>query len=133
MSLKGSCTLSFINCKYSELEINQIINLSATTVITKDQLVSKALNERAKHNAWLYKEKIQENNAPSDALEQLLSKLDIVKIQSIIDSCDEAFINLFLNTDYGQLGFELTPRVITLLSKLNLKLEIHVISFGRVE
>lgn len=132
MNIRGKCTISFINSTLTNEEINNLLKLSATKIVNKGQIISKALKKSAESDKWIYKEEVIGGEEPSQTLIRLLNRLEKDKMKYIIKSCTDAVIGLYLNSDYGQLGLELSTENIEILSKLNIRLEIHILSFGMV-
>lgn len=133
MNIRGNCTLGFIDSKLTINEINTMLNLLPTTFIEKGQIISEALKKKSDANRWLYKEPIQEGEQVSQTLFRLLSRLDSGEIHNVVKVCKDSFIGVYLNSDYGQFGFELPSETIGLLSKLEVRLDVHILSFGMVE
>jgi hypothetical protein len=133
LNIRGNCTLGFIDSKLTINEINTMLNLLPTTVIEKGQIISEVLKKKSDANRWLYKEPILDGEQVSQTLARLLSRLDSGQIHNVIKVCKDSFIGIYLNSDYGQIGFELPSETISLLSKLEIRLDVHILSFGMVE
>lgn len=87
-----------------------------------------------KDSYWSYK-------VTFEGYDDLIPKLDgflkilfpykafINKISEVYD----AYIFFSLRSNLGQLGFDLYPTTIRALADLNIKFEVHILSYGEVE
>lgn len=133
LGIRGNCTLSFIDCSLTTEEINNILELSPTKTVKKGQIISEILKKKSDSNRWIFKETFVEGEQLSNTLTRLINRLDSKRIQDVTKFCTDAAIGIYLNSEYGQIGFELPTETITLLSKLSLRIEVHILSFGMVE
>ncbi|WP_018751029.1 DUF4279 domain-containing protein [Paenibacillus sanguinis] len=133
MNIKGSCTLGIVNSNLTKGEISSSLNLLPTTTIEKGQMISETLKKKSDASRWLYKEPIQEGEQVSKTLSRLLNRIDARGIHNVIKHCEDCFIGVYINSEYGQIGFELPSETIILLSKLGIRLDIHILSFGMVD
>jgi hypothetical protein len=87
-----------------------------------------------KDSYWSYKVDYSGYENQNLALLQLLSTIEPSKtvIQEITEQY-ETYIYFSLRSNSGQLGFELEPKTIKALSDLNIKLEVHILSYGEVD
>gem|GEM_PF-2687245 len=70
----------------------------------------------------------------SEALEKLLLDLEPVKERLLMfQTLHEVTLSCYLRSDFGQMGFVLSPKAIQILAKINLEIEFHILSFGGVE
>lgn len=133
MDVRGNCTLCLVDSRLSVDEINSALELEPKTLIKKGQMISKALNKKSDTNRWIYEETILDGEQVSQTLTRLLSRLDVGKICYVANYCRDLFISVYLNSDYGQIGFELPTEVIGLLNRVGLRLDVHILSFGIVD
>ncbi|GAA0134689.1 hypothetical protein YSY43_15290 [Paenibacillus sp. YSY-4.3] len=101
MSLKGNCTISFIDSSLTMDEIHNILKITPSKIITKGQVISEAINTRADSNKWMYKEVLNEGEEPSEVITRLLNQLQKENVQRITQTCNDAVIGLYLNSEYG--------------------------------
>ncbi len=66
-------------------------------------------------------------------LSRLLNQIDIGQINNVKNNSEDCYIAVYINSEYGQIGFELPSETILLLSKLEIRLDVHVLSFGMVD
>ncbi|WP_019635274.1 DUF4279 domain-containing protein [Paenibacillus fonticola] len=133
MNLKGNCTISFIDSSLTMDELHNILKITPTKIIKKGQVISEAINKSADSNKWMYKEVLNEGEEPSEVITRLLNQLKTENIQRIIQTCNDAVIGLYLNSEYGQMGFELSAENIARLSELKIRFEVHILSLGKVD
>jgi len=133
LDIRGNCTISFIDSTLTNEVINSMLQLTPTKIVNKGQIVSEVLKKRAESNKWIYREPLIGEEEPHQTLTRLLNRLESEKARYVIKSCNDAVIGLYLNSDYGQLGFELSIETIAKLSQLKVRLEIHILSFGMVK
>lgn len=132
MNFKGSCALSIINSNFTNQEISSKLGVAATSEVSKGQIVSKVLNKKAKYNKWIFERTIQAsvNETLNEIFELVESNLEsYYEIEKKSESIELA---LYLRSDYGQIGFNMSKEIIHELSKLKVELDVHILSFGAV-
>ncbi|MFD2671782.1 DUF4279 domain-containing protein [Marinicrinis sediminis] len=109
------------------------LQLEPTNTVNKGTLISKSLHKSAPYDLWTYEIEIIESDTISEAIvtiyELLASRLD--KFEELCLH-HEVMLNLYLQSDYAQLGFELSQKAIDCLKKLNIKVDFHILSWGGV-
>ena len=87
-----------------------------------------------KDSYWSYQVKFNGYNELDQALEKLLSTLSPYKdfVHEISEVYD-AYIFISLRSNLAQLGSELHPKTLQVLAHLNIRFEVHIISYGEVE
>ncbi len=114
-------------------EISNNFNLENITITRKGDIISNAFGE-AKYDTWLYQLKIDVNENINDAFKRFIKSIANAKefIKLIVLEHDIC-IKLYLQSDFAQIGFELSSDVINSIAGLNLKLELSILSWGGVK
>ncbi|MFP5115198.1 DUF4279 domain-containing protein [Bacillaceae bacterium C204] len=113
-------------------EITKNIKLKPTKVRRKDELITK--NTKMMDSYWSYQVKFNGCDQLNQVLEKFLSTLLPYKaFVSDISEVYDAYIFFGLRSNLGQLGFELPPKTLQELANLNIRFEVHFISYGEVE
>ncbi|OWA37804.1 hypothetical protein B9G55_07120 [Saccharibacillus sp. O16] len=133
MDLRGESALSFINSRFSENQINDLLGVEATRTITKGQPLRKTDDEVAEKNIWILKERIAFNETPGDSLARLLDRLPLEQVQMIAKACEEVRISVNVRSELGQIGFSIEPEVLARLVDFGIRLDVDILSFGMVE
>lgn len=133
MSIRGNCALCFTDSQLNHSEISRILKLTPSTVIERGQVISEALKKKSDTSKWIYKEPILQGEEVSQTLTRLLERLDHEAINNIIRKSNNSCIAIYINSEMAQIGFELSNKAINLLSKFDLRLDIHILSFGLAE
>lgn len=133
LRLRGNCALCITDSQLNHSEISGILKLTPSTVIERGQVISEALKKKSDTSKWIYKEPILQGEEVSQTLTRLLERLDHEAINNIIRKSNNSCIAIYINSEMAQIGFELSNKVINLLSKFDLRLDIHILSFGLAE
>lgn len=132
MSVHGSFT-SVI--RGNDLDFDNItanIGLQPTKTKKKGDPITR--NTTMKNDMWDYKVNSEDYDELNIVLENLLKELQQSKdyIKEIVKIHD-VYIFFSFCSDFGQMGFELQPKMIQALADLNIRFEVHILSFGMVE
>ncbi|WP_165976446.1 DUF4279 domain-containing protein [Bacillus salipaludis] len=113
-------------------EITKKLNLKPSSVKRKGELLTKEI--KMKDSYWSYQMKFKNNEELNQVLGEFLDTLLPYKafISEIAEIYD-AYIYFGLSSNLGQLGFELHPETLQALADLNIRFEVHIISYGEVE
>lgn len=130
MSIRGNCALCFTDSQLNHSEISRILKLTPSTVIERGQVISEALKKKSDTSKWIYKEPILQGEEVSQTFTRLLERLDHEAVNNIIRKSNNSCIAIYINSEMAQIGFELSNKAINLLSKFDLRLDIHILSFG---
>lgn len=128
----GNCCLMIRGNDLYFDEIEKNLEIKPSRMVKKGELVSKVVG-KSQYDLWTYEIKINETNPPNLILKQLLSKLNPCKayLQKISMSAD-ILIKCYVQSDYAQISFEFLPDVLKELANLDIKLEISILSWGKV-
>lgn len=132
MSVHGS--FNFV-IRGSDLDFDDItVNMKIQPTKTKKKGDPITRKTTMKDDMWEYKVKYEGYDELNSVLENFLKDLQPVK-QFIreISKIHDVYIFFSFRSDFGQMGFELHPKVIQALANLNIRFEVHVLSFGMVE
>ena len=128
-----SCSLILRGHNLNFEEINKNLHLKPTNVIRKGQVISKVIGE-SELDAWIYKLKFKEKGKINEFIEKFLKiikpKADYIKD---LPNVEDASLKFYIQSDLAQIAFEISPILIKELSKLNLRLEISIFSWGGAE
>lgn len=133
MDIQGESTLSFKNSRLNAAQISEILKIDASKTICKGKPIHRNAIRISQNDIWILKEKIQSDELPFYSLKRLLEKLSSQKVWEIAQQSEEASLNLYLRSEFGQIGFKVDPEVLEMLSLFKLPLEVHILSFGLVE
>ncbi|WP_127490442.1 DUF4279 domain-containing protein [Paenibacillus ehimensis] len=135
MSTLGSCVLTVANTKSLDFsKISEKLNLVATSTTKKGEFIGRAKIRTSQWDRWNYEVTIKADTTPEEVLEQFLMNLEPVAAEiNNLQSFHEVTLDCYLRSDFGQMGLSLSPNIVQLLAKLNLGLELHILSFGGVE
>lgn len=129
--MRGTIALIISGEKLDLKEIKENIELDPNRVIKIGQKLP--LENIAKCNRWIYEQKFYEYNFEEimgDFINNIFPFKASIKEFSEMNDVD---LNIYINSDYGQLGFSLSTEVIKELEDLSLKLNFHILSYGMVE
>lgn len=83
---------------------------------------------------WDYKVKFSGYDEMEKVLEALLNNLQPSKeFIRYISKVHDVYIFFSFRSALGQMGFVLKPSVVQALAKLNIRFEVHILSFGIVD
>lgn len=133
MANSGSCSLLIRgdNLDFNEIEKN--LQVKPSRIVKKGEIYSKVIG-KSQYDIWILDIKFDNRGAPEDALMNLTSiihpfKEYVKKLSEIAD----IRIKCYVQSEYAQLNFELSSRVISELANLNVKMEISILSWGAVK
>jgi hypothetical protein len=113
-------------------EITKKLSLKPSSVKRKGELLTKDI--LMKDSYWSYKVKFKNYDELDQVLVEFLDTLLPYKaFISEITEIYDAYIYFGLSSNLGQLGFELHPETLQALADLNIRFEVHIISYGEVE
>lgn len=113
-------------------EITKNVKLNPSKVRRKGELIAKDV--RMKDSYWCYRVTFDGYDDLISKLEEFLSILFPYKdFVSKISEAYDAYIFFSLRSNLGQLGFTLHPKTIRALADLNIRFEVHILSYGEVE
>lgn len=129
----GSCSLVIRGDNLNLIEVGNNLHIEPSRVVKKGEIISKTIGE-SQYDVWTYEIGFDANKTPDRALEEILSTISPSKnyLQSLACTADVK-IKCYVQSNYAQIGFELSPKVLKELASMNIKLEISILSWGGVE
>ena len=109
--------------------INKEIGFEPTKVIKKGQSI--AINLKARETVWIYKVKFCENTFIEKLyyfLNKLYESVDFFTCK--IKQYEHVSIDFFIRSNDGQIGYILPKNAIISISKLDIDINFHILSFG---
>ncbi|MCA1032519.1 DUF4279 domain-containing protein [Bacillus timonensis] len=129
----GSCSLIIKGEGLDFSEISKTLKINPTREMRKGVVYSSIFGPN-KEDFWIYELKVNENQSPNDTLSTLLSYLSHSKqFIVMLSKSHNVSIKCYIQSSMAQIGFDLSPPTIVELSKLNVKLEFSILSWGGVE
>jgi hypothetical protein len=132
--VSGSCSLVIRG--HNEIDFNYIdkyLSIKPTKVAKRKEIINKSAGE-VKSDIWIHEIKMKKGDDINNTLKELLYVLsnDQNKINLLNNNLDIC-IRCYMQSDLAQIGVDFSPEVIALLAKLNIRLELSILSWGSVE
>lgn len=129
----GNCSLVIRGDNLNLVEIEENLHIKPSRIVRKGEVISKTIGE-SQYDVWVFEIGFGENKIPDKALEEILSTISSSKtyLQSLISTVDIK-IKCYVQSDYAQFCFEISPNVLKELASMNIKLEISILSWGGVK
>lgn len=126
----GKCSLIIRGNKLNFVEIEENLNIKPSRIVRHGEIISKTIGE-SQCDVWVLEMGIDENVLPDKALESLLSTIMSAKayLQSIANYAD-LVIKCYVQSDYAQIHFDISPNVLRTLAEFDIKFEISILSWG---
>jgi len=133
MDNTGNCSLIIRGDNINLAEIEENLQIKPSRVVRKGEIISKTIG-KSQYNVWVFEIKFGKNKLPNIALEEMLTAISSSKtyLKGLIDTVDIR-IKCYVQSDYAQVGFEISPNVLKKLADMNMKLEISILSWGGVK
>ena len=122
-SISISSTIDFVE------DFDEIFSVRATNLINKGQIIGK---QQSMYNRWIYSEPFTEDSF-SLLFESFILKF--VRFSEKIEDVTKKYdiqINIYIQSDMGQIGYVVTAKTLELLAILKLDISFHILSFGLV-
>jgi len=129
MNMQGKFSISISSTNDFTEDFDELFNIKATHLIKRGQLIGK---QESLYNRWIYNEPFTEDTF-SMSFELFILKLvqSSEKIK-IISKAYDVQINVYIQSEMGQLGYIVTSKTFQLLTVLKLDVSFHILSFGLV-
>lgn len=103
-----------------------------TKIVNKDDLV--ALGRKAPKNRWIYKMVYSGEKEYLESLDKMISQLCKEKeyINELTRVYEEVSINIYIRSDFGEIGYCIPNYIIKKMSLLDCALNFKILSFGMV-
>lgn len=131
MEFTGEIVFAIADIKNIEVQFG--IDIQPTKVIKKGQII--ALGKKAPKNRWLYEIKYDGEKEYNQNLERMVSQLceRSEYINQLTQLYEEISINIYIRSDFAEIGYSLPNHILQKLSKLNCELNFYILSFGMVK
>ncbi len=131
MKINGKCSLIVRGNKINKELLESELNMKCSCFIKKGSSLSKVSNKSA-IDIWCYDIKIEDNveNGFKEILKKVEKKCSYIKELS---EKYEVYLNCYLNSDFAQVGFDLSSVTIERISKLSIKVNFSILSWGMLE
>lgn len=112
------------------IEVDFGTDILPTRVINKGDVV--ALGRKAPKFRWMYEIKYSGENEYLDCLEKMLIQLCEKKeyVNHLTKIYEEVSINIFIRSDFAEIGYSLPHHVLSKMSELNCTFNFDIFSFG---
>lgn len=132
--VSGSCSL--IIRGHDEIDfsyLDKYLNIKPTKVVKRKEILNKSAGE-IKSDVWIHEIKMEKEGDINNTLKELLYLLrqDEDKICVLSDNIDIC-IRCYMQSELAQIGVDFSSKVIMLLAKFNIRLELSILSWGSVE
>ncbi|WP_191089480.1 DUF4279 domain-containing protein [Paenibacillus spiritus] len=132
--MKGEFSFVTVDDSINFDEMSKDINLVPSRVIRKGEMVGYT-KQKAPFDVWSFSIKFDKGEDISSTLEQLLQLLisRSEAIKALSKQYKQVRIDLYLRSEYGQLGIEFTKESFDKLAQLGIGMDIHILSFGKAD
>ena len=135
MSVNGEIVFSIsdFNLEFQEIKNNILINNYA--IIRKGQSIGILKDKKAPYDIWSCEIELSELDSINDKLLELLKALlpYSIFINKISHRYQQVCVDIYLRSEYGQIGFSLNKEIYSFLDRLGVQINFHILSFGKVE
>ncbi|WP_310829388.1 DUF4279 domain-containing protein [Paenibacillus pedocola] len=132
--MTGSFSFSIYDDSLDFGEISTLLHTPPSSVIKKGEKLKRG-STVAPYDSWHLQEKFQGDGVDEAALVLLLQKLTPFQkeIAYLQQKYQNVILNTYLQSNFGQVGFNLSAETIRQLSLTGLEMGIHILSYGGVE
>ena len=133
MDFHGEIVFSIKNNKEFQTDFTKLIGLNPTKVINRGHKVTSFLT--AEYYLWLYRIDFQDHCSFNKNLLFLCQMLrgKNKAVESALNNYISTTINIYIRSEYAQIGFSIPKEVTNYINELGLDIDIHILSFGLVE
>lgn len=130
MEFHGSITFDIADEKNIDVDFGE--DIIPTRTVKKGDIVFR--ERRAPKNRWMYKLEFDNEEEYYSNLERMINQLceRSEYVNQLTKMYEEVSINIFIGSDFAQIGFLLPNHIVKKIALLDCELEIEVISFGMV-
>lgn len=130
MDNSGNCSLIIRGENIDFIEIEDNLQIKPSRTARKGELISKAIG-KSHYDVWVYQIGFDGNRIPENALESLLKTIKpSTDYLNSISNFSELIIKCYVQSDYAQINFEISPKILRELANINIKFEISILSWG---
>lgn len=112
------------------IEINLGTEIKPTKIVNKGDIV--ALGRKAPKHRWIYEIKYEDENEYFESLDKMLNQLCEKReyINQLTKTYEEVSINIYIRSDFAEIGYSVPNRILKKLSLLDCALNFEILSFG---
>lgn len=133
MTYTGSCSFIIKGDGLNFAEINERLKIEPSSISRKGEIISKSMG-KIPNDVWIYEMKLKADEEPSKVVEKLVEVLKpSASFIKTISSSEDVCLRCYIQSDYAQIFFDFSPKVIQDLAQLNIRLEVSILSWGGVE
>lgn len=131
MPFHGSITFDIADEKNIDVDFGE--DIIPTRTVKKGDIVFR--ERRAPKNRWMYKLEFDNEEEYYTNLERMINQLceRSEYVNQLTKMYEEVSINIFIGSDFAQIGFYLPNHIVKRIALLDCEVEIEMISFGMVE
>ena len=131
--MEGYCSLII---KGDELEFDEIeknLGLEASKKFQKGKINSNIIG-KIEFDLIRFDERLIENQTLNETLKHLLKKImEREQFIKLMHKKYDIVLNCYIQSDYAQMRFEISPDVLAKICQLGIKLEFSILSWGGVD
>lgn len=131
MEFHGSITFDIADEKNIDVDFGE--DIIPTRTVKKGDIVFR--ERRAPKNRWMYILKFENEEEYYSSLESMINQLceRSEYVNQLTKMYEEVNINIFIGSDFAQIGFFLPNHIVKKIALLDCEVSIEIISFGMVE
>lgn len=128
MGFNGEIVFDIADIKY--IDVNFGTDVLPTKTIKKGDVV--ALGRKASKYRWMYEIKYDDEKEYYKSLEKMISQLCERReyINQLTKIYEEVSINIYIRSDFAEMGFSLPSIILEKISLLNCTLNFEIFSYG---
>lgn len=124
----GEIVFEIADVKHIEVDLGT--EIKPIKIVNKGDVV--ALGRKAPKHRWIYEIKYNAENEYLEILDKMLNQLCEKKeyINQLTKTYEEVSINIYIRSDFAQIGFSVPNYILKKLSVLDCTLNFEILSFG---
>lgn len=133
MTYYGNCKLVIRGGNLNLAEIEKNLQIKPTRLVKKGEVLCDVVG-KSQYDIWVVEKEIDENRTPAEALKSIITMISPSKeyLQSL--TCfAELIIKCYIQSEYAQINFDISPDILKDLAHMNIKFEISILSWGMVK
>lgn len=133
MKFHGSITFAITDEKNIDVDFG--VDIIPTKTVKKGDIVFRKRGWKAPKNRWMYELHFDNEEEYYPNLERIVNQLceRSEYVNQLTETYEEVSINIFIDSDFAQIGFYLPNHILKKLALLDCEVSIEIISFGMVE
>lgn len=133
MNNSGYCSLIITGESLNFDEIEKKLNMKASQKTQKDDFINNVIG-KSQFDLIRFNKKMNDEIIPNETLNDLLDTIFFQKkfIKKLRASCN-IYLKCYVQSDYAEVNYRITSDTMKKIFKLNIDLEISVLSWGGAE